>query len=141
MNVYGVVINVSDLDRSLAFYRQVLGLTLLSQEEQLAVVGPPGGQRSQAIVLRAFGSSPLSGAGHIGLRAFVLEAESGDQMERITSELESRKLLVTRREHSEWTAVVGRDPDGVTVVVTWHPSGTTEDGWKVLDDFLYGIGE
>ncbi len=44
-------------------------------------------------------------------------------------------------EHSEWTAVVGRDPEGIAVVVTWHPGGTTEDGWKVLDDFLYGIGE
>ena len=141
MNFNGVVINVSDLDRSIAFYRQVLGFTLLSQEEQLAVVGASGGDRSQAIVLRALGSSPLGGAGHIGLRAFILEAESADQMERIAGELESRRLLVTRREHSEWTAVVGRDPEGVTVVVTWHPGGSTEDGWKVLDDFVYGIGE
>ena len=141
MNFNGVVINVSDLDRSIAFYRQVLGFTLLSQEEQLAVVGASGGDRSQAIVLRALGSSPLGGAGHIGLRAFLLEAESADQMDRIAGELESRRLLVTRREHSEWTAVVGRDPEGVTVVVTWHPGGTTEDGWKVLDDFVYGIGE
>ena len=141
MNFNGVVINVSDLDRSIAFYRQVLGFTLLSQEEQLAVVGASGGDRSQAIVLRAFGSSPLGGAGHIGLRAFLLEAESADQMDRIAGELEDRRLLVTRREHSEWTAVVGRDPEGVTVVVTWHPGGSTEDGWKVLDDFVYGIGE
>jgi catechol-2,3-dioxygenase len=141
MNFHGVVINVSDLDRSIAFYRQVLGFTLLSREEQLAVVGASGSDRSQAIVLRAFGNSPLAGAGHIGLRAFTLEADSPDQLQRIESELESRKLLVTRREHSEWTAVVGRDPEGVTVVVTWHPGRTTEDGWKVLDDFLYGIGE
>ena len=141
MNFHGVVINVADLDRSIDFYRQVLGFTLLSQEEQLAVVSAPGNDRSQAIVLRAFGSSPLSGAGHIGLRSFIVEADSADQLERFTSELESRKLLVGRREHSEWTAVVGRDPDGVAIVVTWHPGGATDDGWKVLDDFLYGIGE
>jgi catechol 2,3-dioxygenase-like lactoylglutathione lyase family enzyme len=141
MNFNGVVINVSDLDRSIAFYRQVLGFTLLSHEEQLAVVGASGGDRSQAIVLRALGSSPLGGAGHIGLRAFILEAESADQMEQIAGELDSRKLLVTRREHNEWTAVVGRDPEGVTVVVTWHPGGSTDDGWKVLDDFVYGVGE
>ena len=141
MNFHGVVINVAELDRSIDFYRQVLGFTLLSQEEQLAVVGASGNDRSQAIVLRAFGSSPLSGAGHIGLRSFIVEAESADQLERFASELESRKLLVSRREHSEWTAVVGRDPDGVAIVVTWHPAGTTDDGWKVLDDFLYGIGE
>ena len=141
MNFHGVVINVADLDRSIAFYRQVLGFTLLSQEEQLAVVGVSGGDRSQAVVLRAFGTSPPSGAGHIGLRSFILEADSADRLEAIERELESRKLLVSRREHAEWTAVVGRDPEGVAVVVTWHPGGTTEDGWKVLDDFLYGIGE
>lgn len=141
MNFNGVVMNVADLNRSIDFYRQVLGFTLLSQEEQLAVIGASGSDRSQAIVLRAFGKSPLVGAGHIGLRGFILEAESADQLERFASELESRKLLVTRREHSEWTAVVGRDPEGVAVVLTWHPSGTSEDGWKMLDDFLYGIGE
>jgi catechol 2,3-dioxygenase-like lactoylglutathione lyase family enzyme len=141
MKFHGVVNNVADLDRSIAFYTQVLGFTTLAREEQLAVVGVSGDDRSQAIVLRALGTSPLGGAGHIGLRSFILEADSADQLERISGELESRKLLVGRREHSEWTAVVGRDPEGVTVVVTWHPGGTTEDGWKVLDDFLYGVGE
>lgn len=52
-------------------------------------------------------------------------------------------LLDGRRDHAEWVAVVALDPDGVTVVLTWHPGGgrMTEDGWKTLDDFLYGIGE
>jgi catechol 2,3-dioxygenase-like lactoylglutathione lyase family enzyme len=141
MNFHSVVINVADLERSIAFYRQVFDFTLLSQEEQLAVVGVSEDDRSQAIVLRAFGTSPLAGAGHIGLRSFSLLADSADQLALIQRELESRKVLVSRREHPEWTAVVGRDPDGVAIVVTWRSGGTTEDGWKVLDDFLYGIGE
>jgi len=141
MNFLGVVMNVADLDRSVDFYRQVFGFAVLSQQEQLAVVGVPGEDRSEAIVVRALGSSPLGGAGHIGLRSFILEADSASQLEAIASALDSRRLLVGRREHSEWTAVVGHDPDGVTVVVTWRPGGSTEDGWKVLDDFLYGIGE
>jgi catechol-2,3-dioxygenase len=141
MNFQGVVNNVADLDRSITFYTEVFEFTVLARQEQLAVVGVSGDDRSQAMVLRAFGSSPLGGGGHIGLRSFILEAESADQLERISSGLESRKLLVGRREHSEWTAVVGRDPEGVAVVVTWHRGGTTEDGWKVLDDFLYEVGE
>jgi catechol-2,3-dioxygenase len=143
VNFQGVVINVADLNRSVDFYREVLGFTLLSQEEQLAVVGASGSDRSQAVVLRAIGSSPLDGAGHIGLRVFILEADSADQLERIASAMDSRKLLVGRRDHSEWTAVVGHDPEGVAVVVTWQSDKrrTTDDGWKVLDNFLYGIGE
>jgi catechol-2,3-dioxygenase len=141
MHFQGVVTNAADLDRAIDFYSQVFGFTVLSREQQLAVLGVSGQDRSQAIVLRSLGSSPLGGAGHIGLRSFIMEAESAGQLAKIASELESRRLLVARREHREWTAAVGRDPDGVTIVVTWHPGGTSEDGWKVLDDFLYGIGE
>jgi catechol 2,3-dioxygenase len=143
MNFQGVVINVADLNRSIDFYREVLGFTLLSQEEQLAAVSAPGNERAQVIVLRAFGSNRIIGAGHTGLQAFILEAESADRLERIASDLDSRGLLVSRRDHKDWTAVVGRDPDRVAVVVTSHPGGgrITEDGWRTLDDFLYGIGE
>ncbi len=143
MNFQGVVMNVADLNRSIDFYRDVLGFTLLSQEEQLAAVSAPGKDQPQVIVLRAFGSGRLGGARHTGLRAFMLEAESAVHLERIASDLDSRRLLVSRRDHGEWTAVVGRDPDGVAVVVAWHPGGVriTGDGWRTLDDFLYGIGE
>jgi len=141
MNFQGVMMNVADLNRSIDFYREVLGFTLLTQEEQLAVVSAPQSDHPQIIVLRAFGSTPVGGARHVGLRAFILEVDSADQLERIARDLDSRKLLVSRRDHTEWTAVVGRDPDGVAVVVDWHPEGITEDDWKTLDDFLYGIGE
>ena len=143
MNFQGVVMNVADLDRSIEFYREVLGFTLLSQEEQLAALGAPGSDRAQIIVLRAFGTSPAGGARQVGLRAFVLEIGSADELERIATDLDARRLLVSRRGHSEWTAVVGRDPDGVAVVVASHPGegGIAEDSWRTLDDFLYGIGE
>lgn len=141
MNFQGVVMNVADLNRSTDFYREVFDFALLSQKEQLAVLSAPGSDRAQVIVLRALGSSPIGGARHIGLRAFLLEVESADQLERIASELDSRRLLVSRRDHSEWTAVVGRDPDQVAVVVAWVPGGITEESWRTLDDFLYGIGE
>jgi catechol-2,3-dioxygenase len=143
MNFQGVVMNVADLNRSIDFYREVLGFTLLSQEEQLAAMSAPGSDQPQVVVLRALGSSPAGGARHVGVRAFVLEVDSGDQLERIAKDLDSRRVLISRRDHSEWTAVVGRDPDGVAVVVASHRGAgrITEDSWTTLDDFLYGIGE
>ena len=143
MNFQGVVLNVADLDRSIGFYREVLGFRLVSQKEQLAAMSAPGSDRAQIIVLRALGSSPMGGARHVGLRAFLLDVESAEQLERIADDLDSRKLLVSRRENSDWTAVVGRDPDQVAVVVAWHPGGggNGEESWRTLDDLLYGIGE
>ena len=46
MNFQGVVMNVADLNRSIDFYREVLGFTLLSQKEQLAAVSAPGSDRT-----------------------------------------------------------------------------------------------
>ena len=143
MNFEGVVMNVTDLNRSIDFYRQVFGFTLLTQNDQLATVSAPDSDQPQVIVFRAFGSGRLAGARHTGLRAFVLEVESADQLERIASELDSRGHLVSRRDHSDWTAVVGRDPDGVAVVVACVSGARriSETSWRTLDDLLYGIGE
>ncbi len=143
MNFQGVIMNVADLNRSIDFYRQVLGFTVLSRNEQLATVSAPQSDRPQVIVLRAFGSSRVGGARHIGLRAFVLEVDGIDHLERIASTLDSRGLFISRRDHSEWTAVVGRDPDGVAVVVACVPGSgrITVDSWTTLHDLLYGIGE
>ena len=60
---------------------------------KVAAVSAPGSGHPQVLVLRAFGRSPIGGARHIGLRAFILEADSPDHLEQIASELESRKLL------------------------------------------------
>jgi len=143
MKFQGVVMNVADLDRSIDFYHEVLGFTLVSRKEQLAAMSAPGSDRAQIIVLRVLGKSPLAGGGHIGLRAFMLEVEAADELERIATDLDARQALVSRREHSEWTAVIGRDPDRAAVVVAWHPGGwaNIEDSWRTLDDIMYGIGE
>jgi catechol 2,3-dioxygenase-like lactoylglutathione lyase family enzyme len=70
VNFQSVVLNVSNLERSLDFYRDVFGFNLLSQRDQLAALGAPSTERSQVIVLRALGSG-RSGGAHVGIRAFV----------------------------------------------------------------------
>lgn len=42
-----VVMNVSDLDRSVEFYTGVLGFTLLARRDQLAAISAPGTQGAQ----------------------------------------------------------------------------------------------
>jgi catechol 2,3-dioxygenase-like lactoylglutathione lyase family enzyme len=143
MNFQGVVINVADLTRSVDFYCKVLDFEVVSREGQLAAISAPDSERAQVIVLRDLGVGRLAGAGHAGLRAVMLDVGPADRLERIAADLESRKALVNRRDHGDWTVVVGRDPDGVAVCLAWHPGGEpfSADGWRTLDDFLYGIGE
>ena len=77
MNFQSVVVNVSDLDQSIDFYRDVYGFTLLSRRDQLASISAPGTDRPQVLVLRALGGSGRVGARHIGMRALVQEDMSG----------------------------------------------------------------
>jgi catechol 2,3-dioxygenase-like lactoylglutathione lyase family enzyme len=133
MNFQSVVMNVSNLDRSIEFYRDVFGFTVLSRRDQLAAVSAAGSERPQVIVLRAFGTSGRGvGARHIGIRALVLEAL--DRRESL-----SRRLT----DNTTWKAVVGYDPDRITVVAG-SALGTgpiSLEGWAALDESLYGLGE
>jgi catechol 2,3-dioxygenase-like lactoylglutathione lyase family enzyme len=143
MNFQGVVINVSDLNRSIDFYRGVLAFTVLNQNDQLATLSAPHSDQPQVVILRAFGSGRLGGARTPGVRAFIVEVDSTDQQEEIAHALDSRGLLVSRRSQSDWTAIVGRDPDGVAVVVASSPGEgrISEASWRTFDELIYGIGE
>ena len=144
MNFQSVVVNVSDLDQSIDFYRDVYGFTLLSRRDQLASISAPGTDRPQVLVLRALGGSGRVRARHIGMRALVLEVESVDALEQIEQALDKEGCLVGRlTDHATWTAVVGHDPDR-NAVVTGSSLGTepiTVESWASLDESLYGLGE
>jgi len=145
MNFQSVVMNVSSLDRSIEFYRDVFGFTVLSRRDQLAAVSAPGNERPQVIVLRAFGTSGRgAGARHIGIRVLVLEVDSLTELEEIEQALNLRKSLFRKlTDDATWRAVVGYDPDRITVVAG-SALGTgpiSLEGWAALDDALYGLGE
>jgi catechol 2,3-dioxygenase-like lactoylglutathione lyase family enzyme len=142
VNFQSVVLNVSNLERSIDFYRDVFGFNLLSQRDQLAALGAPSSERSQVIVLRALGSG-RSGGAHVGIRAFVLEVTSVD-LEQIEQALDDRNSLNGRiTDNASWKGVIGQDPDRVAVAAV-SPLGTgqiDQESWRVLHDSLYGIGE
>jgi catechol 2,3-dioxygenase-like lactoylglutathione lyase family enzyme len=142
VNFQGVVLNVSNLERSIDFYRDVFGFDLLSQRDQLAALGAPSSERSQVIVLRVLGSG-RSGGAHVGIRAFVLEVTSAD-LEQIEQALNGRNSLNGRiTDNASWKGVIGQDPDRVAVaaVSPLGPGQIDQESWTVLHDSLYGIGE
>jgi catechol 2,3-dioxygenase-like lactoylglutathione lyase family enzyme len=145
MHFQSVVMNVSDLDRSIEFYSDVFGFTLLSRRDQLAAISAAGSEGPQVIILRAFGTSGRgTGARHIGIRALALEVDSDAELGAIEEALERRQSLGRRLTDNEnWKAVVGYDPDRITVIAgTAMGSGPiTDESWAALDESLYGVGE
>jgi catechol 2,3-dioxygenase-like lactoylglutathione lyase family enzyme len=141
-----IVMNVADLDRSIEFYNEVFGFKLLSRQDQLAAIHAPDNERPQVIVLRALetSSSRVAGARHVGIRALVLDCDSLDELERITTELDRRHLLVSRRDGGTWTAAFGHDPDRIAIVAgcSLTPDQPISlESWAELNETLYGVGE
>ncbi len=147
MNFQGVVLNIADLDRSIDFYRDVYGFTLLARKDQLASMYAAGNDRPQVIVLRSVGTTSahrVIGAGHVGIRAVVLEVDTVDELERIAATLDQRGCLVARHgDDATWAAVFGRDPDHMAVIAgtSLTDGPITLDAWANLDDALYSAGE
>ena len=144
MNFQSVVINVADIDRSLDFYREVFGFTLLSRKDQLAAAYAPRSEIPQVIVFRSLGTAGrVGGARHVGIRAIVLEVDSVDELQRIEAALEARQGIVARHSGDTWTAVFGRDPDHIAVVAgtSLGPDPIPLDAWAKLDESLYAVGE
>lgn len=147
MNFQGVVLNVSDLDRSIDFYREVYAFTLLARKDQLAAIYAPGNDNPQVIVLRSVGTTSarrVIGAGHVGIRAVVLEVETVEELERIAAELDQRGCLGARHgDDATWTAVFGRDPDQIAVIAgtSLTDGPITLDAWADLNETLYSAGE
>jgi lactoylglutathione lyase len=144
MNLQTVVMNVGDLDTSVAFYRDVLGFSELAMKDQLAAVYAAGNDRPQVIVFREIRTTGrLEGARHLGMRALVVEVDSVKELDRIAAALEARGLFEARREGDQWLAAFGRDPDGTAVVAGASKTSTpiTLQAWADLDESLYGIGE
>jgi catechol 2,3-dioxygenase-like lactoylglutathione lyase family enzyme len=144
MNLQTVVMNVGELDKSVAFYRDVLGFSELATKDQLAAVHAAGNDHPQVIVFREIGTTGrLEGARHLGMRALVVEVDSTGELERVVDALKDRGLFEARREGDKWLAVFGRDPDGTAVAATASKTSTpiTLQDWADLDEALYGIGE
>jgi catechol-2,3-dioxygenase len=146
MNFQSVLMNVEDCDRSINFYREVFGFTLLSRKDQLAAMYAPQSDRAQVIVFRSIATSAARrvGAGHVGIRAFVMEVGTLDELERIATNLENHECLTARHgDDTSWTSVFGHDPDQIALVVgTSLTSGPIEvEAWAALHDALYALGE
>jgi len=93
-----IVLYVSDLDRSLAFYRDVLGWPLLSGPERFRAAGFRAGNTHHDLLLIEVGphAQPLPTGPRVGLYHFgVKVGDSDDDLRAVRERLRSRPDLAT----------------------------------------------
>ena len=116
-HVGAVRLQVGDLARSLAFYTDVLGLTVLSQSDEAAVLGPEG-EPSRLIELherRAARAVPRRGL--LGLYHFAILLPSRDALGRFVSHIAERGVYAGSADHLVSEAIYLSDPDGLGIEV------------------------
>ena len=111
-----VHLSVADLDRSLAFYESVVGLSALRREDGLASVGTA--ERELLVLSEQPGAPPSRG--HTGLYHFaLLVPERPDLARWLAHAARDRVELTGLSDHFVSEAIYLNDPDGHGIEIYW----------------------
>ncbi len=119
------VLFVSDLDRSVAFYRDALGFTPISEMAALrgaAFLRAPGSTNDHDLGLFEVGSAAgpsLAGRSTVGLYHLAWEVDTLAELQRVQTALAEHGALSGASDHGTTKSLYGRDPDGLEFEIVW----------------------
>ena len=114
----GVVrLQVSDLHRSLEYYRQVLGLAALARADDTASLGPRGGDRVLLELHERAGARRVPRGGALGLFHFAILLPDRASLGRFVNHLREIRMPAGMSDHLVSEAVYLSDPDGLGIEV------------------------
>ncbi len=119
------VLYVRDVDRSVAFYTEVLGFRIVSMGGSLrgaAFLQAPGSTNDHDVGLFEIGPDAgpsTAGRSTVGLYHLAWEVDTLEELERLAGALSERGALVGASDHSSTKSLYGRDPDGLEFEIAW----------------------
>ncbi|HEY8313384.1 MAG TPA: VOC family protein [Candidatus Baltobacteraceae bacterium] len=115
------VLFVRDLDRSAAFYRDVLGFEEISRMgESMAFMRAAGSENHHDLGLARVGmQAPNPPQGSVGLYHLAWQTENIEDLAAVQSALRERAALTGASDHGATKSIYGTDPDGNEFEVMW----------------------
>lgn len=129
------VLYVRNVERSVAFYRDVLGFRLLDVLPEgfsgAAFLQAPGSTNDHDLGLfevpvlpeekegAAAAASPAGRGGSVGLYHLAWEADTLAELERLSGRLSEAGALVGASDHGTTKSLYGHDPDGIEFEIAW----------------------
>ena len=128
------VLYVRDVERSVAFYRDVLGFRLLdvlpegfrgaaflqapgsTNDHDLGLFEVPG---SSEVKAGAAAASPAGRGGSVGLYHLAWEVDTLAELERLGQRLSEAGALGGASDHGTTKSLYGHDPDGIEFEIAW----------------------
>lgn len=127
------VMFVQDLDRSVNFYQAVLELELTDRSQTAALLSSSSGTQ---LILRAMGANAVHALGSVGVQYVTWTAATRDDLHRCEAALKERSAHRDTRASGGVTAVEGRDPDDIVVMITYP--GPDQAPLRELPARIYG---
>jgi catechol-2,3-dioxygenase len=128
------VLYVRDVERSVAFYRDVLGFTALTDLAELrgaAFLRAPDSTNDHDLGLFEIGDSAtasLAGRGSVGLYHLAWEVDTLADLRDLAGRLAGAGALTGASDHSTTKSLYGKDPDGLEFEIAWIvPSDRLDD--------------
>jgi catechol 2,3-dioxygenase len=112
-----VRLQVADLERSLTYYQQVLGLRVLARAEGQAALGTEAGGEPLIELRELPGAAPLTRRGRLGLYHFAILLPDRAQLGRFVRHLSEIGERAGMSDHLVSEAIYLTDPDGLGIEV------------------------
>jgi catechol 2,3-dioxygenase-like lactoylglutathione lyase family enzyme len=120
------VLYVRDVERSVAFYRDVLGFRVLNVLPDgfrgAAFLQAPGSTNDHDLGLFEIGSTAAdspAGRGAVGLYHLAWEVDTLAELERLVDRLTGAGALVGASDHGTTKSLYAKDPDGIEFELAW----------------------
>ncbi len=133
MKYLHTMVRVTDLDASLDFYCNKLGLVLLSKREvpagrfTLAFLAAPGDDTAQVELTYNWDPEPYTGGRNFGHLAYAV-----DDIYALCAQLQSKGVVINRPPRDGHMAFV-RSPDGISIELLQRgPALPPQEPWKSM---------
>ncbi|KAB7745434.1 VOC family protein [Nostocoides sp. F2B08] len=115
------VLFVSDLDRSVAFYGQAFGMTVMASEPRAnaAFLRLPRSGNHHDLGLFGVGAQPPRPRGALGLYHLAWQVDTIDELVAVRRTLHELGAWTGESSHGATKSVYGQDPDGNEFEVMW----------------------
>lgn len=133
-----VVLQVSDLDRSLRFYESVLGFSLLRRDENGAVLAALASTRPLLELRERKGALPVAGRGRLGLFHFAILLPDRPSLGQFVRHLAEIGVRAGAGDHVVSEAFYLNDPDGLGIEV--YADRPRESWQRVGRELVMGTG-
>lgn len=126
------VLRVRDLDRSLAFYNDVLGLLTIARiANAMAFMRAPNSENHHDLGLARVGpNAPPPNQRGVGLYHLAWEVDEIESLREAREKLEKHGTLTGASDHGATKSIYGYDPDGNEFEVMWM---VPRDLWREYD--------